>query len=394
MGNLSSARHDSGHLKPMLIGLALAWALALAGCGGDDGENTQQDQQASPPLTSEELLAPGPYVAGSVQLKLADTSRPTAPNDWFPGAASRMFSTYVWYPAARADDGPFPLIVYSHGFMSYGTEAKYLAEHLATYGYIVVCPTFPLTWFFAFGGPNIEDVVNQPGDVSFMIDTFLGFNEDPGSAFYGMVDGSRIGVAGLSLGGMTTSLVTYHPYLRDPRIDAAATLAGPASMFNERFYQDSQAPLLALFGDIDAIVDYATNGLVALEMAAPKITLATFRGATHTGFSYAAYQFMENMDNPDLLGCKALMAGLSLDVDFPALLGGEDAGVVDRYTPLPCSVSPLPTSIRPSRQEGLTILAVLTFFDSRFAPDPLYRSRALRFLHETMAEENPEVNVQ
>jgi len=392
-------------LRPAWI--ALAFVGLLAGCAGDAGEPLHPSREEGPPLTTEDLLAPGPYVAGTMQLRLTDASRPTDPNGWVPGAPNRTLQTNVWYPAAAdptasrgalesrrvSGGGPFPLIVYSHGFMSFGSEGSYLAEHLATHGYIVACPDFPLTCLWAPGGPKIQDVVNQPGDVSFLIDTFLAFHQDPDSPFYGVVDGARVGVAGLSLGGMTTSLVTYHPDLRDRRIRAAATLAGPGSMFNERFYQSSPSPLLALYGDVDAMVDYETNAPVTWEMAAPRVTLATLRGASHTGFSYPAYLFMESMDNPDLVGCTALTAGISLDVDFPALLGGAEAGVVQRETPFPCSVSPLPRSLRPSRQHELTILCVLSFFESHFLGDEPSRKRAARFLGETMAAENPEVTL-
>jgi len=393
--------------RPILI-VMLVFVLALANCGGDTGQNADQIPKNLPPLTSEELLAPGPYSVGNWNPKFVDTSRPTDPNGWYPGAPSRTLRTHVWYPlgegssvtaenpkpAGAAAGGPFPLIVYTHGFMSWGTEAQYLAEHLASYGYIVVSPDFPLTGFFAPGGPNLEDVVNQPGDISFLIDTFLDLYQDPGSPFHGAVDGSRVGVAGLSLGAMTTSLAAYHAYLRDPRIYAAASIAGPGAMFTEAFYRNSQAPLLALAGDIDAMADYDTNALVTLEMAAPRVTLVTLRGASHTGFAEAARKFMEHMDNPDLIGCEAITGRLSLDVDLPALLGGAEAGIVQRETPIPCTVSPLPTSLRPSRQQELTILAVMSFFESRFAAGEPSRARAARFLRETLAAENPEVTVQ
>jgi predicted dienelactone hydrolase len=391
--------------RSIWIGLALVGL--LAGCQGDAGDTVDPIGRDLPPLTSKELLDPGPYASGTLRLRLVDANRPTDPNGGYPGAPNRTLETQVWYPTepetagarktavpTRAPaGGPFPLIVYSHGFMSFGSEGVYLAEHLATHGYVVACPDFPLTCLWAPGGPKIEDVVNQPGDVSFLIDTFLAFHQDPASPFYGLVDGSRVGVTGLSLGGMTTSLVTYHPYLRDPRISAAATLAGPGSMFNEVFYRNSQSPLLALFGDIDAMVDYETNAPVTREMAGPRATLVKIRGASHTGFSYPAYLFMEQMDNPDLLGCMALTSGISLDADFPALLGGAEAGVVQRETPYPCTVSPLPRSMRPSRQHEVTILCVLSFLESRFGADEPSRIRAARFLRETLATENPEVTL-
>jgi len=389
--------------------IVLMILLVMTGCGTNSEGSGNQAESSVTPLTSQELLTPGPYPVGTMKIRLVDHSRPTDPNGSYPGAPSRTLNTHVWYPAeiepspsapfqgpvAAAENGPFPLIVHSHGFMSWGTECRFLAEHLAGHGYIVISPTYPLTWMLAPGGLKIDDVVNQPGDVSFLIDSFLAFHQDRESPFFGVVDASRIGVAGLSLGGMTTSLVTYHPYLRDPRIAAAATLAGPGSMFTEVFYGNSRAPLLVIHGDIDAIVDYETNALLTLEMAAAKVTLATFLGATHTGFSNVARIFMESVDNPDSVGCAALTSGPPLDeVDFPALLGGEEAGIVQRETPYPCLVSPLPRSLRPSRQQTLTLLGVLSFFESRFSSDPRMRKRASRFLHETIMEENQEVTIR
>lgn len=181
--------------------------------------------------------------------------------------------------------------------------------------------------------------------------------------------------------------------VRDPRISAAVSIAGPGSMFGEIFYRSSEAPLLTVCGDMDAMVDYETNALFMREMAGRKVTVATLQGGSHTGFSYAARLFMEQMDNPDDLGCRALTEGRDLEADFVALLGGAEAGLIEPETPLPCSVSPLPPAMRPSRQHELTILAVLSFLESRFAPSELSRDRAGRFLRETLAAENPEVAV-
>lgn len=379
---------------------ALVCAAVLSGCGSDG--------DSGPPLTSEQVLAPGRYAVGYQHLELVDPSRPTNAHGSYPGAPTRTLATNVWYPldpatatsagnanaAPHAAAGRHPLVVYGHGFMSWGTEGKFLCEHLASSGYVVVAPDFPATNILAPGGPDLNDVVNQPGDESFLIDTWLRLDTDPASPFHGAVDGTRVGVAGVSLGGMTSTLTTYHPYLRDPRVAAAVSIAGPGSMFTDTFYASSLAPLLMLAGDIDAIVDYATNALVVQETAGSKLTLVTLHGATHTGFAQPASEFMEGMSNPDRLGCAALTLELSTEVDFAALLGGEAAGIVQRETPFPCSVTPLPPAIRPSRQHQLEILAVQSFFDSHFAASADDRARANRFLRETLPAENSEATVQ
>ncbi len=56
------------------------------------------------------------------------------------------------------------------------------------------------------GGPNVMDVVNQPADVSFLIDTLVQHSNTPEHLLAGMVDEARVGVTGISLGGMTTEL--------------------------------------------------------------------------------------------------------------------------------------------------------------------------------------------
>ncbi len=375
----------------------------MAGCGGTASAPLPETLPL-PPLSGSDLQAPGPYTVETVQLTLEDTSRPTQPNGAYPGSPSRVMKTQIWFPGGsgnvfHSDAGlsslsgstaPFPLVVYSHGFMSYGSEARYVAEHIAGHGYVVVCPDYPLTWMFSPGRPNVADVVNQPGDVSFLIDTFLNYNRDPESPFFGLIDEERIGTMGLSLGGMTTFLASYHPTLRDPRVKAAAVFAGPGSMFTDLFYSHADVPVLLVYGDIDAIVDYGTNAIYALERAAPRATLVTLHGATHTAFADIIAVTMDWMDNPDLLGCAALESGLDLEVDFAALLGGAPAGVVQSETPYPCLLSPLPRAMRPSRQHELTRLAVFAFLESRFGENAAHRERSARYLRETLSEEFPE----
>lgn len=373
---------------------ALAVLLSLAlliGCGGDEA--------SAPPLTTDDVLARGPFAVAHDYFDLVDPSRPTVPNESYPGAATRTLATNLWYPLAAegapaAAPGRHPVLLYSHGFMSWGTEGRYLDEHLASRGYIVIAPDFPLTNILAPGGPAVGDVVNQPTDMSFLLDTLLAFDTQPGHPLFGAVDADRVAAAGVSLGGMTTSLLGYHATLRDPRVRAAISIAGPGSMFDASFYATSSAPFLMIAGDIDAIVDYPTNALVAREMAGEKGLLVTLHGATHTGFANQSAEFMGAMDNPDNLGCAALTTQLEVDdVDFVTLLGGAEAGIVKRETPFPCTVSPLPTSIRPWRQHDLVILAAASFLESVLADSASVRARSAAFLRTTLPAENTEVSV-
>jgi len=213
-----------------------------------------------PPAGSESArrLAMGPLPVASLDRTFVDRSRPTDANGDFAGAPERTLEATLWYP--DAEPGPHPLLVYSHGFMSMRSENVPLAELLASHGYVVVSVDYPLTNRRAPGGPNVGDAVNQPADVSFVIDQVLGWGESE-RPFAGSIDDERIGVLGLSLGGLTTTLVSFHPRLRDPRIRAALSIAGPGALFDERFFASAELPFLMVAGTADAMVDYPTNAV-------------------------------------------------------------------------------------------------------------------------------------
>jgi predicted dienelactone hydrolase len=114
------------------------------------------------------LYQPGASGITREPVSLTDTSRSTPPNGDFEGSAARNLDGFVWYPEER-DAAPFPLIVYSHGFMSSVAEAEYVVNFLVPKGYAVVAVEYPLSHGGAPGGPAVTDVLNQAGDVSFIM---------------------------------------------------------------------------------------------------------------------------------------------------------------------------------------------------------------------------------
>ena len=165
--------------------------------------------QGPPPDTpSARRLARGVHDVGSRDFSLVDRTRATAPNGEYPGTPSRTLETTLWYP--KQATGALPLLIYSHGFMSYRRETEYLAKHLASHGFLVAAADHPLTNRRAPGGPEVQDVLQQPADVSFLIDSVLAL-EGEERPFSGRVDRERIGAMGLSLGGLTMTLAAFHP---------------------------------------------------------------------------------------------------------------------------------------------------------------------------------------
>jgi dienelactone hydrolase len=356
---------------------------------------------------SNRALEPGPFPVASFRTTLVDASRPTARNEDYPGAPSRTLETQIWYPSRPRSlewlhagppplaSGVHPLIIYSHGFMSSHTEGQYLVEHLASLGYIVAAADFPLTNYFAPGGPNLRDVVNQPGDVTFLIDAMLSSAADPKSRFAGGIDMRRIGVAGVSLGGLTSMLAAFHPKLGDARVSAVVSIAGPNSMLGPAFFQRAPKPFLMIAGDIDAIVPYDANA-ADLQQRAPYATLVTLHGGSHAAYSAITTVLFATCHNPDGVGCSALMPRLASrpsPAETEAALGGPQAGIIPGDPRPPCREKNLPRSMRPVREQDLVTLAATSFFESVFANSEATREANRKFLRTTLAEENNDLTV-
>lgn len=337
-------------------------------------------------------FTPGPHPVRSETFTAVDGSRPTAAYKDFPGSAQRTLKAEFWYPADLQQPGP--LLIYSHGFMSFRQEGLYLIRFLASHGYTVVAADYPLTGFYAPDGPLMTDVVNQPGDISFLIDTVLGRNKDPGDHLYNTIDPARIAVAGVSLGGLTSTLVSFHRKLLDPRIAAAVSIAGPAVMFKPDFFTSRHIPYLLIYGDTDALVSYRDNALPALAMSSDSI-LVTLKGASHAGFAQPASTIMRFIDNPDVVGCETVKQEVGDDVtagseELLAQLGGTADGVDMSKEMDFCTSPPAPEAMPAARQHMFTTLAVYAFLESVFADSAGTRAEARNYLLHILPAENAE----
>jgi predicted dienelactone hydrolase len=345
-----------------LVGITLQ----TAGCGGGDR-----------PAPS------GQHAVGHVpSIPMVDTER------------DRRFEGFLWYPAEGAAGtvvtkgvpsrlGPRPLLVMAHGLGGAPADTAALAEHLASYGYVVAGPKFPGSFE---DGTNelLGDIVHHPGDVRLTIDAALGRNELFPAGLRGLVDPERIGMFGLSYGGLATYLTTFDHELRDPRIRLAATLAGGAGdLFEPPFYEavDPQVPLLVIHGSADALIDFdSVAGTVFRNAPAPKY-LIRLEGGTHMGFGdgLPTLPFL----HPDRLACFFFPA---IDEDDPETgqafrqlaSRGPALGVSSEpKAPLPCSYGAEGLAwMPPAEQLALTKLALLHFLGSHFGEDPAAREQA------------------
>lgn len=190
----------------------------------------------------------------------------------------RVLVTYVRYP--RTGRGPFPLVVFGHGFALVPHDYAGLLNAWTRAGYVVASPVFPVENAHAPGGPDESDLSNQPGDVSFVISRLLAADTDARSPLHGLIDPARIAVAGHSDGAETAFAVAYERHFLDRRVRAAVILSGaqlsPAELAPARV----SPPLLAVQGTADRINSPAATEAFFRRVARPKYLLS-LQGAGH-----------------------------------------------------------------------------------------------------------------
>ncbi len=225
---------------------------------------------------------PSRFAVGEVTIVFRDQSR------------LRTLATVIRYPAignpARTDvheavpdtgAGPFPLVVFAHGYAVTPATYSALMQAWARAGYVVAAPVFPYTNGQAPGGPNRSDLVNQPQDMSFVITSMLDRSRAHWGILSGLLKPNEIAVSGQSDGGSTALAAAYNSSVADHRIDAAMILSGaeiPA--LGGYYFPTPSPPLLAVQGTADTSNAPATTYRYFASAPHPKFLLSLL-GAGH-----------------------------------------------------------------------------------------------------------------
>lgn len=150
------------------------------------------------------LQSEGPFRWQTITLTLNDLSR------------QREFPVDVYVPTAQSDAAarnlyPAPVIVISHGLGSDRSSFQYLAEHLASYGFVVAVPEHPgsnAAQLQALVNGRANEVaepaefINRPLDIKYLLDA-LDRRAAVEPLLTGKLDLQRVGIAGQSFGGYT-----------------------------------------------------------------------------------------------------------------------------------------------------------------------------------------------
>ena len=264
--------------------LFLCALLLLGACSGDGGSG--RDDEAR-------------FGVGVTTLTLVDTTRMTPACPQYEGDDRRTLVTEVWYPtpfdpltgleevrdaAADTRHAPYPLVIWSHGFMDQRRSSLFLLHELTHRGYVVASTDYPSTSGSSPCKIWVGDGSAQGLDVRFIVNSLLARAADEADPLAGLVDGRRLGAAGHSFGGFTSLLAGYSAELGDPRVDAVLALSPFGCLFDEDLFGQRNLPLMILGGDLDGIAPFPANMAYPYSMAPQPKSLVEIVGGTHIGF--------------------------------------------------------------------------------------------------------------
>jgi predicted dienelactone hydrolase len=291
----------------------------------------------------------GPYSVGTRTLHWVDSSRNLDGSPATPGKAPRELAIQLWYPAADHDNcslaryvqraevkpikwywagirtnswqdapvaarsAPFPILVYGHSWGSRRTVDTFLAEDLASHGYVVVALDHPLNSermqradgsivrtdradalgnVQATTAPALESLWNHEldrwvADDSFVLDGLERANNDPTGWLTHRLDFSRVGAFGHSFGGAASLALLG----RDPRVKAGVNFDG--WVFGGIDHRTHQ-PILTVYGGeppvtpnkgVEGILDHDDTTGIDTSMSRYGGIEAFVTGAYHQDFT-------------------------------------------------------------------------------------------------------------
>ena len=261
--------------------------ILLAGCAGEGGGGavaTTEPASVGAPVPSVApstvpVAEPGAFTVQTIETVVVDPDRKTAANGTAPELADRTLPLVVHHPTG-GDGGRYPLIVFSHGIGANAGAFRAILEDIASAGYVVAAPDYPLSSSGAPGGPVVTDVAEQTRDIAFLIDQLLDAAGDLGP-LRGVIDGERLGIVGHSLGAITTLGAGYSECCAVSGVDAAVAWAGLLFGLEGEDPVDPERdgpPLLLVHGNADNTIIYDNAASVLRSVRAPRSLVTVFGG--------------------------------------------------------------------------------------------------------------------
>jgi len=267
-----------------VVAALAALALVAAACS-DDGDDDVSSGDTAPveDRSGDAAYADeGPYAVGITTVPLAgrvvEVLYPAENESGTPAdVAGQVQGIEVSRDAPASDEGPFPVLLYSHGFASSPLVSSNLQAGIASWGFVVAAPDHIERNTAAVLGRG--DARSDPArDVQTMQEALAGVvNAGAGDGpLAGAVDGERVGSAGHSAGGGTALNA-----LRLHEVTATVTWAG-VDPTDEPLPDE---PVLVLGAESDIAVTGDEQRAVYEALPGPKRLVQLDGGAGHATFT-------------------------------------------------------------------------------------------------------------
>ncbi len=300
---MGSRRFDvrAGRTITALAATVLAASLAVA-CVPVPAPAEGVDPDLAPRADEPAYAEHGPYEVGVTTIELSDRSAevwyPVDPADvgdeprdvYFikdylstafaalvPPEVNPPYVTDATREVPASPEGPFPLVLFSHGFASYRTQSTFLTTHLASWGFVVVSPDYLER--------GLRSVLGEPpavtrSDLSVADEAITAVRSagDAPGLLDGVVDGDEVYAVGHSAGGGTSIRL-----LARSDVDTAVPLAAGVSLFSladtaKLLAPDTAVTWIAAPRDSIASIDDVRRGF---EYTAGERRLVEIGGAGH-----------------------------------------------------------------------------------------------------------------
>jgi predicted dienelactone hydrolase len=298
---------------------------------------------------------------GCCALLLADDKpsdyRKAGPNEvlvvrmiWEDQKRNREIPVRIYAP--KDGNGPFPVIVFSHGLGGTAAGYEYLGRHWASYGYVSVHiqhhGSDDAVWKdsktpladMKKAAADVNNALNRPLDVRFALDELTELNKDS-KTLKGRLDLERVGMAGHSFGAYTTLAVAGQTFvtaggkeskLDDPRVKAAIAMSSSPGKNKDydTVFGSIKIPILHMTGTKDEtpITDVkAEDRRIPFDhITKADQCLIVFKDGDHMIFS--GRPRLPAGANPDF---QKLLAGGEKDADFQKLIAASSTAFWDGY---------------------------------------------------------------
>lgn len=340
--------------------------LTLAGCSGTEDAaqnitNPRFDTASASPSVAESADAddpeeasapsePGPFAVGRRTEQVVDASREDrtfSVEVWYPSETQSAPTPYELIPGVAFDsalsttdspasaEGPFPVVVFSHGSGGLRQQSASIVETVASHGFVVVAPDHP-------GNTAIDQLLgtqtapqvtatNRVLDVGVVLDRL-----ESQEIAAGLVDIEKVAVMGHSFGGFTALAAAggYDGIAGDPRVDVIVPLAPYSELLSNADLESISVPMLVVTGSDDRTTPVENQSTRPVNRSTGDSRLVLIDGAGHSSVTdvCAIAEAIENGGDavPDG-AAEAVRAQLGGTCDDPAALA-QAFDVTEHYS--------------------------------------------------------------